>query len=294
MSAEQIYGIAGLPHHHERNAPRDDLVQENLVLRNIIDRCCYQMQRNYALKKLMENENENLRQRLFRKDNKGKKKQTNAYARHMTSTETLGVLAKEDWKGVMKEMFGNEQFRARKKQVEDECRRLEAGAKEAAKELERLRKEEERLQKEGEKARKRQLDAEEKERKRAEKKAEAERKKAQAELKKAKSEKKKAEAAQKKAEAAQKKAEAAQKRAEVNKRRAEQEAEKAHLRSPRPTPATPSPVHDQLPHTPGSIPTSKKVVRPRPVARGPRDPSSYYEDANFMMTRRSRRLASQT
>jgi hypothetical protein len=85
ISAAQLYRIVNLPLRPNSGALKEVVLRENQTLREIIDRCCYQMQRDYAIKRLMEMENESLREQLHNKQKKQKKKQTDAYARHMTS-----------------------------------------------------------------------------------------------------------------------------------------------------------------------------------------------------------------
>ena len=60
------------------------------------------MAKDYALKKLMDKENERLRKQLYTKKNKHNKKERAGFARHMTSKENLIELAKEDWVAMMK------------------------------------------------------------------------------------------------------------------------------------------------------------------------------------------------
>ncbi len=67
----------------------------NLQLWELLDWARFQMQREYALKKLVEKENERLLQRLFNKTNKPKKKQSSVHARHMTSDEVLEELKRD-------------------------------------------------------------------------------------------------------------------------------------------------------------------------------------------------------
>lgn len=241
MSAEQVYRISGLPQRASAHATKDVIIAENIALRNIIDRCCYQMQRDHAVKKLMEKENESLRQRLFGKTNKPKKKVVNTFARHMTSAENLEALAVEDWKSSMKAVFASTEFKAQKKKVEDEIKRVQNEIKEAEKEVERARKKEEQMEKDrkqaaerAEKAEKRRLDKEERDRKKkedderraqasAERAAKAARTKAAAALKKALADQAQSEKAREEAEVARRKEENALKTAVMAQRRVEAE-----------------------------------------------------------------------
>lgn len=191
ISAGQLYHIVGLPSQTSIKSTKEDLVAENRTLRDIIDRCCYQMQRDYALKKLMEDENGKLREQLFTKQLKPKKKQTTAYARHMTGEECMDALAMEDWKTAMRTVFATGEFKAQKKKIEAECRRVETEARDAEKQLERDRKAEEKREKEAqrdaeraERAEKARQKKEEAERKKKEKEEERKRKQAEAAAKK--------------------------------------------------------------------------------------------------------------
>jgi hypothetical protein len=151
ISAGQLYHIVGLPAQVPSRNSKEELVVENRALQDIINCCCYQMQCDYALKKLMENENRKLREQLFNKQGNQKKKQTTSYARHMTSEECMEALVMEDWKGAMCAVFSTEEFKAQKKWVEAECRRVEAEAKDAEKKIEKEQKEQEKREKDAQK-----------------------------------------------------------------------------------------------------------------------------------------------
>ncbi|KAJ8085457.1 hypothetical protein PM082_004273 [Marasmius tenuissimus] len=69
------------------------------------------MQWDYAQKKLIDRESGWLRAQLFKKENKPKKKQMTAFARHMTSEEMLIELGKADWKEKMKAVFSLEDIK---------------------------------------------------------------------------------------------------------------------------------------------------------------------------------------
>ncbi|KAJ3505977.1 hypothetical protein NMY22_g17397 [Coprinellus aureogranulatus] len=137
MTAGQLYQIVSVPAQSTPRSTKDELLTENQMLQDIIDCCCYQMQWDHALKKLMEKENGTLQEQLFNKQNKPKKKPTTAYAHHMTGEECMEALAMEDWKLAMHKIFASSEFKAQKKKVKTEL-------KEAEKQLERERKEEER------------------------------------------------------------------------------------------------------------------------------------------------------
>jgi hypothetical protein len=113
-------------------------------LRYLLDRSCFQMQRDYALKKLMDKENERLRKRLYEKTNKRTKKQTSGLSRHMTSEESLDALAREEWALAMKEVFKDRIFKARRDAYEKHCKTLAAEVKMREKEAERAEKDAER------------------------------------------------------------------------------------------------------------------------------------------------------
>lgn len=135
----------------------------NLQLRELLDRARLQMQRDYALKKLMEKENERLRQRLFNKTNKPKKKQSSGHARHMTSDKVLEELARDDWQAAMKEVFKSEVFKQRKRAYEQYCRDELASEKAAEKARKSVERAEERARKLAEKSRAQQEQREERE-----------------------------------------------------------------------------------------------------------------------------------
>ncbi|KAJ3510357.1 hypothetical protein NLJ89_g4727 [Agrocybe chaxingu] len=95
MTSGQMYEFMGLPARPHPQASREEIAAENLELRKLLDKACWQMQRDYALKKLMDRENGRLRDQLYAK----KAKPTNKYLpesedkRHLTSEESLQALA---------------------------------------------------------------------------------------------------------------------------------------------------------------------------------------------------------
>lgn len=115
-----------------------------------MDRACFQMQMDFALKVLMDKENERLRKRLFDKSKKPSKK-TSGHARHMTSDEMLDALARGEWASKMAEVFKQRVFKQRKKAYEKWCREMAAQEKAQEKEVERAQKE---VEKEEERRRK--------------------------------------------------------------------------------------------------------------------------------------------
>ena len=78
--AEIRYILKHLPPELSGRASCEDHMAQNAKLRYLLDRCCYQMQRDFALKKLMDTENEWLRKRLFEKSKKHTKKLTSGLA----------------------------------------------------------------------------------------------------------------------------------------------------------------------------------------------------------------------
>ncbi|KAF8874870.1 hypothetical protein CPB84DRAFT_1829297 [Gymnopilus junonius] len=120
---------------------------------NLLDKACFQMQRDYALKKLMDRENERLRQRLFNKENKVGKKPTTDYGRHLTSEENLQALALVEWKTAMKEVFASNAFKERRKLLDDEEKQLALEEKEREKQQRKDEQEEKKREKEREKER---------------------------------------------------------------------------------------------------------------------------------------------
>ncbi|KAJ3510025.1 hypothetical protein NLJ89_g4909 [Agrocybe chaxingu] len=209
MTTEQMYEYVGLPPRCQPRAGREELRKENILLRNLLDKSCMQMQRDYALKKLMDRENECLRQRLFDKENKPSKKKKTNLQRHLTSEENLAELALDEWKSAMKILFASDGFKAHKKSLADKQKAAELEEKENEKkrkevrerERERKKREEEEKKRErahqksikdAEKAAVKQAKAVEREAARAARAVAAEEKRAAAAAKKEEREKKKA------------------------------------------------------------------------------------------------------
>jgi hypothetical protein len=141
---EVKYIMANFPAQLPIRASRDALLAQNAELRYLLDRSCIQMQRDYALRKLMDKENGRLRKRLYDKAHKPKKKLTSGLSRHMTSEETLDALARDEWASAMKEVFKEGVFKARRDAYEKHCRDLAAAEKAREKAAEKRRKEAER------------------------------------------------------------------------------------------------------------------------------------------------------
>ncbi|KZP07205.1 hypothetical protein FIBSPDRAFT_965817 [Athelia psychrophila] len=121
------------------------------------------MQMDFALKTLMEKENERLRKRLFDKGKKPSKK-TSGHARHMTSNEMLDALARDEWASLMKEVFKERVFKQRKVAYEKWCKEMADQEKAREREAERAEKDEGKRRKDAEKAR--ELDRKRRERER--------------------------------------------------------------------------------------------------------------------------------
>jgi hypothetical protein len=142
-----------LPH----TASRKVLRQENIMLREIIRRVGVELEQDYAQMKLMDLENERLRQKAFAKDKRkaAKRKLTSGQARHMTAPEMLDSLARQTWESTMGDLFkeASERFKALRKAIDDHHKQIAAEKKAE----EKARKAEERrakkLEAEAEKAR---------------------------------------------------------------------------------------------------------------------------------------------
>ena len=94
------------------------------------------MQKDFALKKLMDRENERLREQLHKKKTKPNKKERTGFARHMTSEENLEELIKAEWVLLMKELLKDPLVKERKAKCDQEVNELAARevAREKAKE----------------------------------------------------------------------------------------------------------------------------------------------------------------
>jgi hypothetical protein len=114
---------------------------QNPELYYLLDRCHYQMQRDFTLKKLMDTENERLCKQLFEKSKKYTKKLTSSLARHMTGKECLDALEKEEWAFAMKEVFKDLVFKVWKDGYDRYCKQMAAEEKAREKELEKAQKE---------------------------------------------------------------------------------------------------------------------------------------------------------
>ena len=123
------YILANVPAPLSSLASRESILSQNAELRYLLDRCCTQMQKDHALKKLMDKENGRLRKRLYDKTNKHAKKVSSGFARHMTSEESLDALAREEWASEMKEVFKDRVWKARRDAYEKYVREMAAEQK---------------------------------------------------------------------------------------------------------------------------------------------------------------------
>jgi len=119
------------------SASRRALREENAALRDIITHVAIVLEQDYAQMKLMDLENERLRQKAFSKDQwkAAKKKLASGQARHMTAPEMMDVLARQTWESAMGELFkeASERFKARRKAIDDYHRGIAAEKKVAEK-----------------------------------------------------------------------------------------------------------------------------------------------------------------
>ena len=145
--------ILHLPPNLGPHAIHEALHAQNNKLRWLLDQARYQMQKDYALKKLMDKENEELRDRLYNKKNKPGKKEKTGFARHMTAEENMIELAKDEWAVVMKQIFKDPIFKERRVQCDKACREVLGAEKAREKEAMRAEREREAQRKQSEKLR---------------------------------------------------------------------------------------------------------------------------------------------
>ncbi|KAG6893320.1 hypothetical protein C0992_010500, partial [Termitomyces sp. T32_za158] len=101
------YSLTNLPPVLPATASRTALLKRNRQLEAYIREAEAQIKADLASKKLMDAENERLRQLLYAKQNKPKKQRVGGVgARHMTSLETLEALSYIDWKERMAIVHG--------------------------------------------------------------------------------------------------------------------------------------------------------------------------------------------
>jgi len=111
---------------------RQALRAENRMLRDIIFQAGIALEEDYAQMKLMDLENERLRKQAFEKvKRKGQNKLASGRARHMTATENLDFLARQDWESLMKDVFKEAapRFRVLKKSILDYEKEVEKAKK---------------------------------------------------------------------------------------------------------------------------------------------------------------------
>ncbi|THU80572.1 hypothetical protein K435DRAFT_874250 [Dendrothele bispora CBS 962.96] len=167
MTAKDMFRLSGLSENVSADATLEDLHAQNIQLQDLLEKACHQMQRDFALTKLMDKENGDLREQLFRKKKKPPKRFAAATAsRHMTSEEALEALAYEEWKPKWIEV--NKSFKERLRTIakdkkadeEKQCqankeeRKRQKEIKDKQKELEQQEKEQRKVEKEMEKVRK--------------------------------------------------------------------------------------------------------------------------------------------
>lgn len=134
-----------LPRKLGSNATSASLRAQNEELRYLLDQACYQMEKDFALKKLMDKENERLRKELYNRQNKPKKRLATGFARHMTSEDSLIALAREEWSVAMREIFKSPVFKEQRDKYERYCKEMAAKEKEREREEAKVAREAERL-----------------------------------------------------------------------------------------------------------------------------------------------------
>ena len=103
------------------------------------------MEKDYALKKLMDKENERLRKELYNRQSKPKKRLATGFARHMTSEDSLIALAREEWSVAMREVFKSPVFKEQRDKYERYCKEMVVKEKEREREEAKVAREAERL-----------------------------------------------------------------------------------------------------------------------------------------------------
>ena len=113
---------------------------ENMMLRDIIRQAGIALEEDYAQMKLMDLENERLRKCVFEKERrKNQPKLYSGQARHMTATEHLDSLARQDWESGMKAVLKEAapRFKVLKKNITDYQKAMEKAKKVAEREAKR-------------------------------------------------------------------------------------------------------------------------------------------------------------
>ena len=114
------------------SASRRALREENKMLWDILERAGVVLEQDYAQMKLMDLENERLRQKAFTKNQqKATKKLASGQACHMTAPEMMDLLARKTWESAMGDLFkeASEQFKARRKAIDDYHKQIVAERK---------------------------------------------------------------------------------------------------------------------------------------------------------------------
>jgi hypothetical protein len=117
------------------------LQAENLVLRDIIVQAGIALEEDDAQMKLTDLENKRLRKQVFdRAKRKTQNKLTSGRARHMTATENLDFLARQDWERGMKDVFreAGPRFKVLKKSILDYQKAIEKVRKVAEQEAKKV------------------------------------------------------------------------------------------------------------------------------------------------------------
>ncbi|KAH7929520.1 DDE-domain-containing protein [Leucogyrophana mollusca] len=118
------------------NTSRKHYLDHYEALRQFALKAKAQMEGDFASKKLMEAENERLREQLFaKKKQTGYRREGGSGARHMTSTEMMDALAKADWEVKMKDV--HEEAAKHFKQLRLTIRQYEKASADAQKRSER-------------------------------------------------------------------------------------------------------------------------------------------------------------
>lgn len=142
-----------LPHSASRRA----LQEENMTLRSIIERVGVVLEHDYAQMKLMDLENERLRQKAFAKEQRkaAKQKLASGQARHMTAPEMMDLLARQTWESTMKDLFkeASEKFKVQRKVIDDYHKGLAAEKKAKEKAQKAAERRAKKVEEEAEKAR---------------------------------------------------------------------------------------------------------------------------------------------
>jgi hypothetical protein len=132
------------------------LQEENQMLRGIIEQAGVVLEQDYAQMKLMDMENERLRQKAFMKcQQKAAKKLTSGQARHMTAPEMMDLLARQAWESAMRDLFkeASERFKAQRKAIDDYHKQIAANRKAEEKAQKVAEHQAKKAEKEAEKAR---------------------------------------------------------------------------------------------------------------------------------------------